>query len=90
MQGGECTATVACAGLSIPILNGWRDKWMTFRDKSRSQKGICGAITGRAIYEAIDLAEAQAYCDSNYLRCVSGLPHSYENIMLHVFKFVAL
>ena len=30
-----------------------------------SSQGICGAITGRAIYEGtLDVAEAQAYSDS--------------------------
>jgi phosphoribosylformimino-5-aminoimidazole carboxamide ribotide isomerase len=29
-----------------------------------ASSGICGAITGRAIYEGtLDVAEAQAYCD---------------------------
>jgi phosphoribosylformimino-5-aminoimidazole carboxamide ribotide isomerase len=31
---------------------------------SVASSGICGAITGRAIYEGtLDVAEAQAYCD---------------------------
>jgi phosphoribosylformimino-5-aminoimidazole carboxamide ribotide isomerase len=30
-----------------------------------ADKGVIGAITGRAIYEGtLDVAEAQAYCDS--------------------------
>ena len=34
--------------------------------KAESHKGICGAITGRAIYEGtLTMAEAQAYCDTN-------------------------
>ena len=31
---------------------------------AHEQSGICGAITGRAIYEGtLDLREAQAWCD---------------------------
>jgi phosphoribosylformimino-5-aminoimidazole carboxamide ribotide isomerase len=31
-----------------------------------AKEGICGAITGRAIYEGtLDVALAQAYCDEN-------------------------
>ena len=34
--------------------------------KAEAHKGICGAITGRAIYEGtLKMAEAQAWCDAN-------------------------
>jgi phosphoribosylformimino-5-aminoimidazole carboxamide ribotide isomerase len=67
MQGVNVEATVAMAQAStIPVI---ASGGITNMDDIRalmavSDKGICGAITGRAIYEGgLDLAVAQAYCD---------------------------
>lgn len=69
MQGVNVEATVAMAeASSIPVI---ASGGITNMDDIRalnavSGKGICGAITGRAIYEnTLDLAEAQSYCDAN-------------------------
>lgn len=68
MQGVNVDATLAMAqASSIPVI---ASGGITNMDDIRalhnvSAKGICGAITGRAIYEnTLDLAEAQAYCDA--------------------------
>ncbi|MBU2885796.1 1-(5-phosphoribosyl)-5-[(5-phosphoribosylamino)methylideneamino]imidazole-4-carboxamide isomerase [Gilvimarinus agarilyticus] len=67
MQGVNVEATVAMAqASSIPVI---ASGGITNMDDIRalnavSDKGICGAITGRAIYEGtLDVAEAQDYCD---------------------------
>ena len=67
MQGVNVEATVAMAQAStIPVI---ASGGITNMDDIRalmavSDKGICGAITGRAIYEGgLDLSVAQAYCD---------------------------
>jgi phosphoribosylformimino-5-aminoimidazole carboxamide ribotide isomerase len=69
MQGVNVEATVAMAqASSIPVI---ASGGITNMDDIRaldavSDKGICGAITGRAIYEGtLDVAEAQHYCDSS-------------------------
>ena len=72
MQGANIEATVELAQRStIPIIaSGGIAKLADIVDlkavaKTASGAGIMGAITGRAIYEGkLDLAEAQAYCDS--------------------------
>ncbi len=68
MQGVNVEATVAMAQAStIPVI---ASGGITNMDDIRAltavaDKGISGAITGRAIYEgSLDLAEAQDYCDS--------------------------
>lgn len=68
MQGVNVEATVAMAqASSIPVI---ASGGITNMDDIRalqavSHKGICGAITGRAIYEGtLDVAEAQQYCDN--------------------------
>ncbi|BFM22251.1 1-(5-phosphoribosyl)-5-[(5-phosphoribosylamino)methylideneamino]imidazole-4-carboxamide isomerase [Gilvimarinus japonicus] len=68
MQGVNVEATVAMAqASSIPVI---ASGGITNMDDIRalnaaSDKGICGAITGRAIYEGtLDVAEAQQYCDN--------------------------
>ena len=67
MQGVNVEATVAMArASSIPVIaSGGITDMKDIRALSDvSASGICGAITGRAIYEgSLDLAEAQAYCD---------------------------
>jgi len=67
MQGVNVQATVAMAqASSIPIIaSGGVTNMDDIRAlKAESHKGICGAITGRAIYEGtLTMAEAQAYCD---------------------------
>ncbi len=67
MQGVNVEATVAMAqASSIPVI---ASGGITNIDdikalKAVAYKGICGAITGRAIYEGgLDVAEAQAWCD---------------------------
>jgi len=72
MQGANVDATVALArASSIPVIaSGGVSKMDDIRAlkavaRTETGAGIMGAITGRAIYEgALDLAEAQAYCDS--------------------------
>ena len=68
MQGVNVEATLAMAkASSIPVI---ASGGITNMDDIRhlrevSDQGICGAITGRAIYEGtLDVAEAQAYCDA--------------------------
>jgi phosphoribosylformimino-5-aminoimidazole carboxamide ribotide isomerase len=68
MQGVNIDATVALAqSSSIPVI---ASGGVTNMDDIRklaevADKGICGAITGRAIYEGtLDLAAAQTYCDA--------------------------
>jgi phosphoribosylformimino-5-aminoimidazole carboxamide ribotide isomerase len=67
MQGVNVDATVAMArASSIPVIaSGGITNLDDIRAlASRAGEGICGAITGRAIYEGtLDLAEAQALCD---------------------------
>ncbi len=73
MQGANVEATVALAcASSIPVIaSGGVSKMDDIRAlkavaRTETGAGIMGAITGRAIYEgALDLAEAQAYCDSD-------------------------
>ena len=67
MQGVNVEATVAMArASSIPVI---ASGGITNMDDIRgllavAKAGICGAITGRAIYEGtLDLAEAQRLCD---------------------------
>lgn len=69
MQGVNVEATLAMAQAStIPVI---ASGGITNMDDIRalhavSNQGICGAITGRAIYEGtLTMAEAQAYCDAN-------------------------
>lgn len=68
MQGVNVDATVAMAeASSIPVIaSGGITNMDDIRAlRARASYGICGAITGRAIYEgSLDVAEAQAYCDS--------------------------
>ncbi len=68
MQGVNVEATVAMGeASSIPVIaSGGITNMDDIRAlKAKSASGICGAITGRAIYEGtLDVAEAQAYCDS--------------------------
>ncbi|MDO3388560.1 1-(5-phosphoribosyl)-5-[(5-phosphoribosylamino)methylideneamino]imidazole-4-carboxamide isomerase [Gilvimarinus sp. SDUM040013] len=68
MQGVNVEATVAMAeASSIPVIaSGGITNMDDIRAlKAKASHGICGAITGRAIYEgSLDVAEAQAYCDS--------------------------
>ena len=67
MQGVNVEATVAMArASSIPVIaSGGITNMKDIRALNDvAATGICGAITGRAIYEgSLDLAEAQAYCD---------------------------
>lgn len=67
MQGVNVEATVAMAqASSIPVIasGGITDIDDIKALKARAQVGICGAITGRAIYEgSLDVAEAQRWCD---------------------------
>lgn len=67
MQGVNVDATLAMANASsIPVI---ASGGITNMDdiealSAVSSQGICGAITGRAIYEgSLDVAEAQQYCD---------------------------
>jgi phosphoribosylformimino-5-aminoimidazole carboxamide ribotide isomerase len=67
MQGVNVEATVAMAqASSIPVI---ASGGITNIDDINAlhavaHQGICGAITGRAIYEgSLDMAEAQAWCD---------------------------
>ena len=69
MQGVNVEATLAMARAStIPVI---ASGGITNMDDIRalqavSKQGICGAITGRAIYEgSLNMAEAQAYCDAH-------------------------
>lgn len=69
MQGVNVEATVAMAqASSIPVI---ASGGITNIDDIRALKavahqGICGAITGRAIYEgSLDVAEAQRLCDAD-------------------------
>ncbi len=68
MQGVNVEQTLAMANASsIPVI---ASGGITNMDDIKalrqvSDQGITGAITGRAIYEgSLDVAEAQAYCDS--------------------------
>jgi phosphoribosylformimino-5-aminoimidazole carboxamide ribotide isomerase len=67
MQGVNVEATVAMArASSIPIIasGGITDLADIAALNAVADQGICGAITGRAIYEGtLDLAEAQRLCD---------------------------
>lgn len=67
MQGVNVEATVAMAeASSIPVIaSGGITNMDDIRAlRAQSERGICGAITGRAIYEGtLNVAEAQAYCD---------------------------
>ncbi|WP_299770362.1 1-(5-phosphoribosyl)-5-[(5-phosphoribosylamino)methylideneamino]imidazole-4-carboxamide isomerase [uncultured Pseudoteredinibacter sp.] len=67
MQGVNVEATVAMAqASSIPVIasGGVTNMDDIHALKEVADKGICGAITGRAIYEGtLDMAEAQSYCD---------------------------
>jgi len=69
MQGVNVEATVRLAqASSIPVIaSGGITNMDDIRGLSeQSQHGICGAITGRAIYEGtLDVSEAQRFCDSN-------------------------
>ncbi|BFM13142.1 1-(5-phosphoribosyl)-5-[(5-phosphoribosylamino) me thylideneamino]imidazole-4-carboxamide isomerase [Simiduia litorea] len=69
MQGVNVEQTLAMAQAStIPVI---ASGGITNMDDIRalnavSKQGICGAITGRAIYEgSLNMAEAQRYCDNN-------------------------
>lgn len=69
MQGVNVQATLAMAkASSIPVI---ASGGITNMDDIRalnavSSQGICGAITGRAIYEGtLDMQEAQHYCDAH-------------------------
>ncbi len=67
MQGVNVEATVAMAqASSIPVIasGGITNMDDIVALKAQAGQGICGAITGRAIYEGgLDMAEAQRYCD---------------------------
>jgi phosphoribosylformimino-5-aminoimidazole carboxamide ribotide isomerase len=69
MQGVNIAATVAMAQASqIPVIasGGVTNMNDIVELKAQSHHGICGAITGRAIYEGtLNLSEAQQYCDEN-------------------------
>lgn len=68
MQGVNVEATVAMAQASpIPVIaSGGITNMDDIRGlKAQAHHGICGAITGRAIYEGtLDVADAQRYCDA--------------------------
>ena len=67
MQGVNVEATVAMAqASSIPVIasGGITNIGDIKALHAVAHRGICGAITGRAIYEgSLDMAEAQAWCD---------------------------
>jgi len=67
MQGVNVEATVALAqasGIAVIASGGVTNMDDIRALKAVSDKGILGAITGRAIYEGtLDVAEAQRYCD---------------------------
>lgn len=67
MQGVNVEATLAMANASsIPVIaSGGITNMDDIKNlRSVSGQGICGAITGRAIYEGtLDVREAQQYCD---------------------------
>lgn len=67
MQGVNVEATVQMAqASSIPVIaSGGITNMEDIKALAAvSSRGICGAITGRAIYEGtLDVREAQAYCD---------------------------
>ena len=67
MQGVNIDATVAMAkasGLPVIASGGVTNMDDIQRLATVADKGILGAITGRAIYEGtLDVAEAQAFCD---------------------------
>ncbi len=69
MQGVNVEATVAMAKASrLPVIASGGITNLTdiqaLLSRSREGSGICGAITGRAIYEGtLDLVEAQTLCD---------------------------
>lgn len=69
MQGVNIEATVQMAqASSLPIIaSGGVTNMQDIEQLMRvASHGICGAITGRAIYEGtLDLATAQLYCDQN-------------------------
>lgn len=68
MQGVNVEQTLAMArASSIPVIaSGGITNMDDIRAlKAVSDQGICGAITGRAIYEGtLNMAEAQTYCDN--------------------------
>ena len=68
MQGVNVEATVAMAqASSVPIIasGGITNQDDIVALRAVASQGICGAITGRAIYEgSLDLQQAQAYCDN--------------------------
>jgi phosphoribosylformimino-5-aminoimidazole carboxamide ribotide isomerase len=68
MQGVNVEATAALAkACGIPVIasGGVTNMDDLKRLGAVADQGILGAITGRAIYEGtLDVAEAQAYCDS--------------------------
>lgn len=68
MQGVNVDATVALAeegGIPVIASGGVTDMDDIRRLAAVADRGILGAITGRAIYEGtLDVAEAQAFCDS--------------------------
>ena len=67
MQGVNVDATVTMAeASSIPVIasGGITDMADIRALNDKKDSGICGAITGRAIYEGtLDVAEAQRWCD---------------------------
>lgn len=67
MQGVNVDATVAMAqASSIPVIasGGITNMDDIIALQKEAHTGICGAITGRAIYEGtLDVEEAQQYCD---------------------------
>jgi len=69
LQGVNVEATLAMArASSIPVIaSGGITNMEDIKAVRRvSEEGIIGAITGRAIYEgSLDVAEAQAWCDSD-------------------------
>jgi len=68
MQGVNVEATVAMAQAStIPVIasGGITNIEDIKALRAVAEQGICGAITGRAIYEgSLDVSEAQAYSDN--------------------------
>tara|TARA_B100000767_G_scaffold105399_1_gene101141 strand:- start:3367 stop:4107 length:741 start_codon:yes stop_codon:yes gene_type:complete len=68
MQGVNVEATVSMAhASSIPIIasGGITNQDDIIALRAVASQGICGAITGRAIYEGtLSVQEAQAYCDN--------------------------